>query len=89
MVTKKITVYGIVQGVGFRAFAQEVAVTLGVKGWVKNTEEGNVEILAQAGGENIDKFINQLYVGPRGARVEKIEQQDAETRVLTGFEIGY
>lgn len=47
-----ITVYGRVQGVCFRMYAREEAVRLGLRGWVRNSADGSVEITAE--GNDVD-----------------------------------
>jgi acylphosphatase len=66
-----ITITGQVQGVGFRAWAQRVAVTLGIKGYVRNTDD-SVEIVAQAEKAALDAFIAKCKAGPAYAKVEKV-----------------
>lgn len=66
-------IYGRVQGVGFRFFAESYANDLNIKGYVKNLIDGTVEVLAQGIEENLQKFILKLKQGPRLAKVEKID----------------
>ena len=58
-VTKRIRVYGIVQGVGFRPLVYHIAVQLGIKGTVCNVG-GYVEIMAQSGETVLDEFLAVL-----------------------------
>ena len=69
----RIVVTGRVQGVGYRAAAQNVAVELGVMGWVANRDDGTVELLAQGAAPKIAEFIAWCQQGPRLARVDAIE----------------
>jgi len=55
--TVHLTISGKVQGVFFRASARDMALTLEIRGWVKNTSEGNVEILANGNDISIMQFI--------------------------------
>lgn len=68
----KLTIQGLVQGVGYRNFAQMEAVDNGVKGWVRNLPNGNVEIWAEGSEEQIAAYLSKLYKGPPGANVENI-----------------
>lgn len=52
-----IFVIGFVQGVGFRRYIKKKALSLGLKGWIKNLPDGRVEILAQGSKEDIAKLI--------------------------------
>jgi len=51
---------GTVQGVGFRFTAEEVAGSLGLKGWVSNCPDGTVEVIAEGEKSDIDIFINKM-----------------------------
>jgi len=51
---------GNVQGVGFRFTALSVAADLGVKGWVKNLNDGRVEILAEAEEAILKAFLERI-----------------------------
>ena len=66
------TVEGRVQGVAFRYFVQENAVILGVTGWVRNRWNGAVEVLAEGGQQNLEKFYQILQRGPRAAFVSDV-----------------
>jgi tRNA pseudouridine55 synthase len=66
-------VYGKVQGVGYRYFTEKIAKKLNILGYVKNLEDGTVEIVAQGKEEDLQKFIEQLKIGPFLAKVEKID----------------
>lgn len=59
---KQIHVYysGRVQGVGFRFTAERVALDLGVVGWVKNLRDSRVELVAEAGDETLQAFLEQI-----------------------------
>ena len=63
---------GRVQGVGFRWFVHREASELGLKGWVRNTEEGEVEIVAAGEPEDLNELRGSLGKGPRGSRVDKV-----------------
>lgn len=87
MPTKHILVKGKVQGVFYRASAKEVADDLGLKGWVRNTEEGNVEIMATGSGEVLDQFIEWCRKGPRRAQVIDVLVSPKEEEAFEGFTV--
>lgn len=62
-------VEGQVQGVGFRYFVQETAVSLGLVGWVRNRWDGSVEVAAEGERLALEKLLAALYKGPRGSVV--------------------
>lgn len=69
-----VTVYGRVQGVYFRYFVRNVAITLGLKGYVRNLAGGDtVEVEAEGDKQQLDKLVEQLKIGPPGARVKRVE----------------
>lgn len=68
-----IFIYGLVQGVFFRQTTEQMANLLGLTGWVRNTQDGRVEVLAEGEKEKIEKLIEWLKKGPPLARVEKVE----------------
>lgn len=69
MIARRFFLRGRVQGVGFRYFACTQAQRLGVRGWVRNLPDGNVEIHAETDSERMDEFYRQIRSGPRMARV--------------------
>ena len=72
MVTVHLEVVGRVQGVGFRWFVRETARRVGLAGWVRNHDDGRVEIAAAGGETAIEALINAARTGPSGARVERV-----------------
>ena len=81
-----VTVDGLVQGVGFRAFVVDQAQSLGLNGWVRNRWDGKVEALAEGERQVLEKFLALLRRGPRSAHVSELtfEWQDA-LGTLDGF----
>ncbi|HWS43766.1 MAG TPA: acylphosphatase [Pseudoflavonifractor sp.] len=73
MVRRQIRVTGLVQGVGFRWFAQQNAARLGLTGWVENQEDGSVIMEIQGEEHGVEHFTGAVAQGPRYARVESIE----------------
>jgi acylphosphatase len=73
------TVYGRVQGVFFRYFVRDVARRLGLKGYVRNLASGDaVEVQAEGEKRQLNKLLEQLKIGPSGARVERVEVKWAD-----------
>lgn len=68
-----IRVYGVVQGVGFRFFAQRVASSLSLTGFARNEEDGSVTIHVEGEREDIAKFVDEVNRGPRLARVSRVD----------------
>ena len=74
----RVVVRGRVQGIGFRAWAEVTALELGVDGWVRNCRDGSVEAVLAGSEEVVLTMIEACRQGPPGARVEAIDQRDAE-----------
>lgn len=68
-------VEGQVQGVGFRNFVQAKASLLGLTGWVRNTMEGEVEVLAEGPKSSLDDLMLYLGRGPRSAYVTGVHPE--------------
>ena len=75
-IARKYVVSGRVQGVGFRFFAERVANQLGLRGYVKNLWNGDVEAYAIGDEVQLEEFRRQLGEGPRMARVESVLESD-------------
>lgn len=61
-VRKRILVTGKVQGVGYRALVKQLARTSGIKGYVRNLDDGSVEIYAQAPPDILESFVTQIRI---------------------------
>ncbi len=73
-------VKGRVQGVGFRWFVQREAAALELKGWVRNTEEGHVEVVAAGQPEALNELKTELRRGPRGSRVDAVLEHELDPK---------
>lgn len=90
MVQYEIKITGRVQGVWFRYFVQKKASELEIRGWVKNTPDGAVLVMAQGEPENMERFLTHLHEGPPMARVIQVEKhQMPELENFTDFRIRY
>ncbi len=72
----KINVSGTVQGVFFRKFAKENADSLNLKGYVRNTEGGDVEILVEGDSTNIQRLTEKLKQGPPHAQIRNVNIEE-------------
>ena len=75
--TRRYLVSGRVQGVGFRWFVEREAAQLGITGWVRNREDGRVEVMATGTREQLGALHTHLRQGPRAARVDEVAVSSA------------
>jgi len=75
---RRFLVRGRVQGVGFRWFVEREAHILQVSGWVRNNHDGSVEVLAMGTREQLAGLRSRLQEGPRAARVDNVEESEAD-----------
>ena len=88
-IQRKIVVRGKVQAVGFRAATRRKAMELGIRGSVRNRDDGSVEILASATDKEFKVFENWCRMGPSHARVERLEISELDQTGFTDFSIDY
>jgi len=88
IVARKLILSGRVQRVGFRWFALEAAEREGITGWVRNTDDRHVEILAEGEAEAMERFERAIRRGPVAARVDDVETEVvAPTARFPGFTV--
>ena len=79
---------GSVQGVGFRMFVLDHAQALGLSGWVRNTFDGRVEVLAEGSRTRLERLLERLSRGPRAAFVSEVTQEwQLATGEFSGFTV--
>ena len=78
---------GRVQGVWFRASAQDEAKALNLTGWARNTENGDVEIIACGDKNDLSKFYAWLQQGPELGRVDNVSQKELPWQEFDRFYI--
>ncbi|MDD5154776.1 MAG: acylphosphatase [Thermodesulfobacteriota bacterium] len=73
MVRAHVIINGRVQGVFFRYATQEEATRLGLKGWVKNRRDGQVEAVFEGDEATVEKMLKWCHQGPPHAVVNKVD----------------
>jgi acylphosphatase len=73
----RLSIRGRVQGVGFRAFVEHVAIEAGLQGWVRNRRDGSVEAMFAGPGETVTAAIESCRRGPSASRVDAIAELPA------------
>ena len=84
---KMYLVRGRVQGVGFRDYTQRTAAALGLTGYVRNLDDGRVEVYAAGPPEKISDLAAALRKGPWLSDVRGVEEQEAALQHYSGFQI--
>jgi acylphosphatase len=81
-----VRVTGRVQGVAFRAYAEQEAARLGVTGWVRNEPDGSVAVHAEGTPDAVDAMVAWCQRGPTSARVEHVAVREGPLTGARGFE---
>ncbi len=90
MKSYRIIVSGIVQGVFFRYSAKKTAAQLGLKGFARNMDNGDVEIVIEGSDPPVRNFIEWCRKGPTGAHVDSVNTEELEAKGnFDTFEIRY
>jgi acylphosphatase len=84
---KMYRVRGRVQGVGFRYFVEHSAQTLGIRGWVRNVDDGSVEVYAVGSVAQLSDLSGLLRQGPRWAEVRGVEETESAVENHAGFSV--
>lgn len=74
MIARKFVISGEVQGVGYRFFAQRSSARHQIRGYVKNLDDGRVEVLAEGSAKAVEEFRRDLAAGPTHSRVTVVEE---------------
>jgi acylphosphatase len=84
---RRYVVRGRVQGVGFRYFVNHHANRIGVRGWVRNLDDGSVEVLAMGTEDQLNELAGYLHAGPQFSDVRGVEETEEPLVQSSGFSI--
>lgn len=87
MIHYNITISGKVQGVFYRQSALEVARQIGLKGFVRNEQNGNVYLEAEGTEEQLTAMVEWCKRGPKRANVSEVKVEEGETKNHYSFKI--
>ena len=73
-----VSIYGRVQGVGYRNWVQENAVPKKISGWARNASDGSVELFLQGEDDLVNELLSLCWEGPELADVEDVLAQDSQ-----------
>ena len=85
VVTKRLTITGRVQGVGYRDWTIRTARAAGLTGWVRNRADGAVEAVVQGPVVAVETFVAACHAGPPLARVKAVETSPEDADLEAGF----
>ncbi|SNS35671.1 acylphosphatase [Sphingomonas laterariae] len=85
MIYRRLRIHGRVQGVFYRGWSVDAARRLGLVGWVRNRRDGTVETLVAGDDEAVRRFIAMCGDGPAAARVDRIDESEADVEPLADF----
>jgi acylphosphatase len=90
LVRVRVFAGGRVQGVAYRFFTEKQAARLGLTGWVRNLDDGRVEVLAEGPAGPIESFLERLREGPSLARVDSFEvRREPSTGEFRDFRVAF
>ena len=85
-----LMISGRVQGVGFRHYCVQMARQYGVQGWVRNSDDGCVEVMAEGEAAALEQFIGRCRRGPPFASVRACRESYAKpTGEFDAFEVAF
>lgn len=89
IVTKKLGIKGYVQGVGFRYRIKQKALSLNLRGYVRNLPEGSVEIVAEGEESQVQELVAWCKKGEFGSNIKEVQLKNAPSQGFSFFEIRY
>jgi acylphosphatase len=87
LIARTYRVQGRVQGVGFRYFVQQNADALGIRGFVRNEDDGAVFVYAVGDPAAIERLAGRIRTGPRQSEVRTVEEKEAAIEKYSSFRI--
>ncbi|MEK6898004.1 MAG: acylphosphatase [Nanoarchaeota archaeon] len=83
----RLYINGSVQGIFFRNFVKENAEVHNVKGFVRNLEDGRVEVFLEGDNENVDKMIELCKKGPKHSQIRNVEIKEEKFQDFKNFKV--
>jgi len=85
--TVRLYISGSVQGIFFRQFVKDNAERNDLKGFVRNLEDGRVEVFIEGDLENVEKMIELCKKGPKHSQIRNVEEKEEKFQGLKEFKI--
>ncbi len=83
----RLYIKGTVQGIFFRQFVKENAERYNVKGFVRNLEDGRVEVFAEGNQEDVEKLIELCKQGPKHSQIANVEVKEERFQDFKEFKL--
>ncbi len=83
----RLYISGIVQGIFFRSYIKENAEKLNIKGFVRNLEDGRVEVFIEGNPEEIRKMIEICRKGPKHSEIKNVEEKEERFQDFKSFKV--
>jgi acylphosphatase len=87
MKTLRVYITGTVQGVLFRKFIEETANRIGVRGYVRNLEDGRVEVVMEGVDEKVNEMLEICKRGSPHSKIREVEIKELTNQGFVGFKI--
>lgn len=87
MKTLRIKIKGVVQGVFFRKFVKENADKLSVRGFVRNLEDGRIEMVIEGKDEKVNELLEICKKGPKHSEIKEIEVEEIKHQGFQDFKV--
>ena len=86
---KSIRLYisGLIQGIFFRSFIKTNAEKYNVKGFVRNLEDGRVEVFLEGNVDEVNKMVELCKQGPKHSQVKKVEEKPEKYQGFNNFKV--
>ncbi|OGJ11926.1 hypothetical protein A3K62_01400 [Candidatus Pacearchaeota archaeon RBG_16_35_8] len=83
----RLYVSGIVQGVFFRDFIKENAERYNVKGFIRNLDDGRIEIFLEGNVDEVNKMIEVCKTGPKHSQIKNVEEKEERFQDFKTFKV--
>jgi len=87
MKTLRVYITGTVQGVFFRKYIKDKADELNIRGFVRNLDDGRIEIIIEGRDENVNEMLSKCKQGPSHAEIKEINFEGLRHQGFKGFKI--
>ncbi len=87
MKTLKVIIEGIVQGVFFRQFIKDNADKLDVRGFVRNLNDGKIEVVMEGKNKEVEELLNRCKKGPTHSEIRNIQAEEMRHQGFSNFKI--